>query len=52
MRLERALLQCIQQAIKNLVINAIKFSPVISKVIIQAKEDKNRIGKGVVILIQ
>jgi putative nucleotidyltransferase with HDIG domain len=38
----------VQQAIKNIVLNAIKFSPVPSKVIIKAKEDKNRIQIDVI----
>ncbi|MDI6781522.1 MAG: GAF domain-containing protein [bacterium] len=38
----------IHQAIKNLVLNAIKFSSVQSKILIQAKEDKNRIQIDVI----
>lgn len=38
----------IQLAIKNLVLNAIKFSPVQSRILIQAKEDKNRIQIDVI----
>ncbi len=38
----------IRQAIKNLVLNAIKFSPVQSSILIQAKEDKNRIQIDVI----
>ncbi|MEK7275613.1 MAG: PocR ligand-binding domain-containing protein, partial [Candidatus Desantisbacteria bacterium] len=38
----------IQQAIKNLVLNAIKFSSVQSKILIQAKEDKNRLQIDVI----